>query len=240
MRRILVLGGTFNPVHSGHLRLGIEVSKALQCDRTEFVPCCVPPHKSSTGLLPYSLRVELLQAALREFPDFYLSRLEERTDRPSYTVDTLRAYASMYPDSARYFLLGVEDFIRVRSWLGGLEIPGLANVVVVPRQGLGLQDFCSAAEGWPNAKPIPAPEGCVAAYALDQGGRVLYLPVAEMHVSSTEIRKHWPKGRDMRGFLPDAVRDVLGRHKETIEEVWCAAPQDGVVTSHPPHHGDTQ
>jgi len=156
MRRIGILGGSFNPVHAGHLRLAIEVAEALRPERIDLVPCAVPPHKEAHDLLPFGLRLSLLHAAVRPFAALSVNALEGGRSGPSYTWDTLHAYRAAEPDATPFFILGGEDFEMLPHWRRGVELPRIADFVVVPRAGSGPEAFRAAlAAHWPDAVPLP-------------------------------------------------------------------------------------
>lgn len=154
--RIGILGGTFNPVHNGHLRHAVEVGEALGLERVMLTPCASPPHKSMNELLPFELRVAFLREAVRGLPMLDVSTLEGDLEGPSYTWASLsewhRRYGApvaeadgaggvragdMMPDAAArpYFMMGAESFAALDTWRRGLEMPKLAHLVMVPRGG---------------------------------------------------------------------------------------------------------
>ena len=148
-----ILGGSFNPVHIGHLRLALEVLEApvAALEYVELLPCAEPPHKPREGILPFELRSALLEVAGRRIPRLRVNRLEGMRSGPSYTWDTLTAYAAQYPGQRPVFILGGEDFATLPQWFRGLELPQLADFVVVPRAG--TERSCTAS---PCCGPMPA------------------------------------------------------------------------------------
>lgn len=152
MQRIVILGGSFNPVHIGHLRLAIEAGEALSATRCDLVPSFAPPHKQAESLLPFELRFQALQLAAKENPTLFVNDIEARRQGPSYTIDTLKAYREQFPLAELYFLLGLADFCEFGTWLAWQELPNLANLVAVPRNNQGQAEFLAAAEKfWPGA-----------------------------------------------------------------------------------------
>lgn len=163
--RIGILGGTFNPVHNGHLRLAVEVGEALGLERVLLTPCALPPHKSGNGLLPFELRVALLREAVRGVPMLEVNTLEGELDGPSYTWVSLtewhrrrgaafRADESVEPGRRPFFMMGAESFAALDSWRRGLELPKLAHLLMVPRGGDELALFReSIRRFWPGSLP---------------------------------------------------------------------------------------
>ena len=116
-----ILGGTFNPVHNGHVRHAIEVAEALGLERVLLMPCATPPHKESAGLLPFDIRVELLRAAVRDIPFLGVETLEGELEGPSYTWRTLREWGRRHAGEALpSFMMGAEAFAAPDTWKHGL------------------------------------------------------------------------------------------------------------------------
>ena len=136
-----ILGGSFNPPHFGHLRLAVEVMEALHPVRLDFLPAPMPPHKGRRGLLPFALRVAMLEKALHGLHGFCINTMENERDGPSYTTDTLRLYRKREPGIRHFFILGAEDFASILSWHEWQLLPELADIVVVSRAGSEVEVF---------------------------------------------------------------------------------------------------
>lgn len=160
MRRVGIFGGSFNPLHAGHLRLAIEALELLGLARVEFVPCLAPPHKPGADLLPFDLRARCIEAAVAGRPGLAVNRVEGALPPPSYTFRTLEHLRAQYRRERRepgadaaasparpVFLLGSADFLTLPHWHRGLELPLLADMAVLPRAG---------DEGAPGRKAPPA------------------------------------------------------------------------------------
>jgi nicotinate-nucleotide adenylyltransferase len=130
--RIAVFGGTFNPVHYGHLRLAEEVREACALDSVIFMPSFITPHKNSDALTPASVRLELLKRATADNPGFSVSDLEIRREGRSFTVDTVRELLKE-PATQVSLILGSDSFNDIRSWHEYQALLQLASFIVVPR-----------------------------------------------------------------------------------------------------------
>lgn len=134
--RVGILGGSFNPIHLGHLIQADEARAQLGLDRVLFVLAKAPPHKNAAVLLDQAEREELLRLALGDAPQLEVSRIEIEREGPSYTIDTIRALRAAHPAGTEiYFLMGADSLIDLASWREPGEIMRLARVVVFPRAG---------------------------------------------------------------------------------------------------------
>ena len=230
---IALLGGSFNPPHAGHFRIAIEAGEALLPALTLFIPCATPPHKSTHNLLPFDVRAALLRAALDEVGmDKSLAVCEVENDRsgPSYTVDTLAVLAARYPGNRLAFIMGGEDYALLSTWRRWREIPDLADLVVLPRGGVGKESFGETTRAlWPEAQeslpPFPA---VTEAFALPGGGRLLFLPQPLLNISSSLVRERWLQGRRLDFLVPRAVQLLLRERDCTIRELWYSFAQKAV------------
>ena len=227
--RIGILGASFNPVHIGHLRLALEMREALALTHVDLLPCALPPHKSAIGILPFDLRVRLLRTAIRGLDGLRINSVEGERDGPSYTWDSLRDYVSRQPDARHFFILGCEDFCTLPQWHKGLELPQLADFVVVPRDGAGAERFTQAVrQNWPEALPCPFDDLAshlaalteAGAFALSKGARLLYLPLTRLDISASILRRRFAAGLDIHFLLPPATLKCLEAERRLVEAYW--------------------
>ncbi len=221
-----IFGGTFNPVHLGHMRLVVEVLESVHPARLDLLPSARPPHKGGRRLLPFGLRVELLEAATRGMDFVRVNSLENERDTPSYTVDTLRIYREREPGFRLFFILGAEDFSAIATWQQWEMLPHLADIVVVPRSGAAEEVFSDTVRDlWPKAAPTASPfaAGDVA-YALPgvpDAGLFIHLPLPRLDIRAELIRERLLAGRSARFLVPDPVHALLESHPEAMT-IWRA------------------
>jgi nicotinate-nucleotide adenylyltransferase len=228
--RVGVLGGSFNPIHIGHLRLVIETRERLGLDRVDLVPSAQPPHKPAAGLLPFDLRRRLLELAIsapRGLPGLdglRVNPLEAERVGPSYTYDTLRSYRRSEPDSRLFFILGGGDLLTLPEWRRGLELVTLADFVIVPRDQNGREDIADfVRRTWPQARPLSAraPFSALWRFTGEHGEtRLGYLPLPRIETSSSQIREAWRAGSSLRFLVPEAVERELRLRRAEIDAVW--------------------
>lgn len=224
LNSLAILGGTFNPLHFGHLRLGIEIYEALAPDRLDFVPTASPPHKKDYTLLPFDLRYSMIQAVVDGLPDVYVNAVEARRKGPSYTCETLRAYRNEFPQAELYFILGSEDFLIFDSWKDWRMIPSMVHLAVAARQGGDASEFSGIVKRfWPEAQEADSEFSAVQkAFTLPEGGRVLYLPIPRLDINSSLIRSRWLEKRSIDFWVPKSVRDLLQSQYMTVRKHWLA------------------
>jgi nicotinate-nucleotide adenylyltransferase len=216
MQRIGILGGSFNPPHIGHLRVAFEVLEQLELTWLDFVPASVPPHKTTQGLLPFSLRAHLVRECVRTIDGMRVNELEADRRGPSYTYDTLKAYGSAGTKTELFFIMGSEDLIHIGSWYRGKDLPALTHLVLVGRGGL---DRTAAdeliREFWPGSR-------------MNQGRWTLpgtnkdifFLEMNRLDISSSLIRDKWAKGQSIAYLVPEPVEAYLCEHRTRISMIW--------------------
>ncbi len=184
--KIGILGGTFNPVHFGHLILAEQVRGQLGLDRVIFVPTFMPPHKSNSDVIPARYRFEMLRLAIGNNRAFSVSDIEIRRKGKSYTVDTLRQIKKRHPNAALFFICGSDLVSEIPSWKNVDEIYALATFVLARRPGYGRR-----LSGRPFIK----------------------INVAQVDISSSLIRKLRREGRSIRYLTPNSVVKYIERHR---------------------------
>lgn len=200
MPTVGVFGGSFNPIHFGHLLLADDICEALRLDRILFVPAAQPPHKPASELAAVEHRYRMTALAVNEHPRFAVSDLERRRSGPSYTVDTLTALA---PEGELFLLIGSETFLDLLSWREPRQVARLARLVVVPRTGA---DFDPDA---PAAQKVLAELG-LAAFGIP-GGPILHR-AASLPISGSDLRRRAREGRSLAYRMPEAVAAYIRQH----------------------------
>tara|TARA_R110002096_G_scaffold46751_1_gene125118 strand:- start:12706 stop:13353 length:648 start_codon:yes stop_codon:yes gene_type:complete len=203
MKPIGVFGGTFDPIHYGHLRTAFEMLQALKFAEVRFIPCGDPPHRGNT-FANASLRFRLVEVAIREQPGFVSDDRELRRDGPSYSIDTLTDLRTEFPQRSLGLILGMDAFLGLPKWHRWTEILDLAHIVVAHRPGWRAPDIGALGE-------LIAERGTHRVEDLHQAthGRIHIHAVTQLEIASTEIRELVAAGRDPRFLMPDTVRDVI-------------------------------
>ena len=192
MERIGVFGGTFNPVHLGHVRLAENYIKALGLQRLLVIPTRTPPHKAAPHLPDGQIRLRLCQLAFADIPQVQVSDMELRRSGKSFTVDTLRQLHQLYPQAELFLLVGSDMFLTFSQWKDWQEI-------------LKLATLCTAAR---NIGELDALNSC--AQQLSQYGSVMVFDFPVLPLSSTQVRQELTAGHDCTSLVGEAVyREIL-------------------------------
>jgi len=203
MKLLGIFGGTFDPIHYGHLRTAFEMLEVLRFDEVSFVPSGDPPHRGQT-FADAEQRLEMVRVATQGQPGFSVDDCELRREGPSYTIDTLATIREEQPDVALGLIIGMDAFLGLTSWHRWNEILDFAHLVVAHRPGWRIPDVGALGEligshGTGNVEDLHENSyGCVFVHAVTQ-----------LEIASTEIRDLIAAGRNPRFLMPDAVRDVI-------------------------------
>lgn len=223
---ILVYGGSFNPLHIGHMRLAIEALETFKdvAENIDFVPSASPPHKDNAFLLPFDLRMEMVRQTLAGEVRMNCNDLEGRRAGPSYTYDTLRIYQENHRPEDIYFILGSKDYALLDQWFKGLELPMLCHLVIAPRGEFSLLDFERATrEFWPDCGSVGLGICNLPCIDVKKGCEIVYAPFPYLDISASCIREIWLKGKSLKYLVPDAALRLLEEHKNTALECWREA-----------------
>jgi nicotinate-nucleotide adenylyltransferase len=203
MTAIGVFGGTFDPVHYGHLRTAFELLKALRLDEMRFMPCGTPPHRGEP-VASGELRLRMVQAAAAGQPGFVVDDRELHREGPSYSVDTLSDLRAEYPGRSLLLIVGMDAFIGLPKWYQWREILQLAHVVVAHRPG-----WRTPATGPLGELLVDRGTGTVSDLHDSPAGHIYIHAVTQLEIASTSVRNLIAKGRDPRFLMPDAVREII-------------------------------
>jgi nicotinate-nucleotide adenylyltransferase len=206
-----ILGGTFDPIHHGHLRTAVEVAEALGLGEVRLIPAGAPPHRPPP-VAPAELRWRMLVAAVAGKSGLVPDNRELRRAGPSYTVDTLRELRAELPERPLCLILGVDAFAGLPAWHRWEELPALAHLVVVHRPG-----YPDAVPGAAGGLLAACRAATPAELSATPAGRVWLQPVTALAIAATAIRARVAAGGDPAFLVPDAVRDL-------VLESGCYAP----------------
>ena len=184
--RIAIYGGTFDPVHHGHLILAQDTLEFLKLDLLIFMPCAHSPHKLDRIAAPVDDRVRMLQAATAHDPRFWISRLEADRRGPSYAIDTVRALGDSFPNARWWWIIGADQLPKLSTWAEYAELKRRVTFAVLPRAGTRLKKIAGA----------------------------IHLPKPRLiDISATEIRHRVKLNLPIYHLTPAPVADSIARRR---------------------------
>lgn len=212
-----VLGGTFDPVHLGHLALATATRRALRLERVLLLPTAVPPHKSVPRLTAERHREAMLRLAIDGLDGLGISTLELETAGVCYTIDTLRRLREGPPSCRPLFVMGGDSLLDLHTWRDYRALLREFDLVVLDRPGALLLDLLQQIEPWIREAIREVPEEGIDTEAPEaelpgRGGRIFHIPIRPLAVSSTEIRRRAAEGRSLDGLVPDSVARYIRRN----------------------------
>ena len=194
MKPIAILGGSFNPVHFGHLKMAEAAMESTHCSKVLFIPTGTPYHKEQKDLLPFSDRLKLLELAIENCPDFDCSPIEGERDGNSYTIDTVRELLRQNPTNSYSLLIGTDQFLTLRSWHKIKELGQLVDFYIANRNGeMSFSTFQKEKEALEKELSL----------------HCKLFPMPAIDLSSTEIRNRLKEGKPIQGMLPKSVEEYI-------------------------------
>lgn len=187
MAKIGLFGGSFNPIHNGHINLAVSVKNALELDKVIFIPSGIAPHKSSDEYMPADDRLEMCRLALEEYSNFEISDYEIRRCGKSYTVYTVRHFKQLYPYDELVLMVGSDMFLTFDQWYEYHEILEKVTLAAISRYGSDLNELYKMCEN------------------LSLFGKVIVVNAGAVTISSTKIRKMIKNNEDLSCYLNGKV-----------------------------------
>ena len=213
METIGLFGGTFDPIHLGHLRAAKEVRRLARLDRILFIPSFLPPHKASgTGASPTD-RLRMVELACRGRKGFEASPVEVEAGEKSYSILTLRKIRALSPDARLFFILGVDAFLDIGTWREYKRVLEECQFVVMGRPGFDLDRARGVLGGKLRDAIGPLAGGEGVGGPLPPRTRIFLLPIRALDISSTAIRERFRRGETLDGLVPGAVDAYIREHQ---------------------------
>lgn len=205
--RIGLLGGTFNPIHLGHIELGLQVVRAFDLNRILYILSANPPHKDSAGIVDAKLRWKMLWMALKPFPELEPCDVEMKRKTPSWTFQTIGALKRNFPNHVFYFVSGSEGFLKIRTWKNYRSLLSSIFFIVVLRKPSHKPKL----EALLRRENIPLKPACQP--GIEPPCVFLFGYRSErLEISSTKIRK-WARNQgSLNAFIPDEVEKFIQEH----------------------------
>lgn len=198
MPKLAVLGGSFNPIHQGHLLMAETALKQVNLDQIIWVPAYHPPHKQSEKLADFQHRFEMVKQAIASYPAFCLSTVDQNHTGPSYAIDTLLDLQPCYPASQWYWIVGLDAFASLPRWYRRQELAAQCSWLIAPRSGQSV-----AAIGQQVAQQM-------AAQSIKIDWQILQMPLVK--ISSSLVRQYRRDRRTIQALVPKSVENYILAH----------------------------
>jgi nicotinate-nucleotide adenylyltransferase len=226
-RSIALFGGTFDPIHTGHIAVAQAAQRSFHLDAIYFIPSSHPPHKPQDELSPFIHRYTMAAVACADHSGFIPSLAEGPTgagERVFYSIDTARRFRREHPDDHIYFIVGADQFLEVPTWKNYEALLDLCDFIVASRPGFRLDalrlvippEKLARPTGRTTGGPAGGATGGAAGHAAHESNKIVLrksvihlLTTVASHVSSTEIRERLAKKQSVRGLVPPRVEEYI-------------------------------
>ncbi len=205
-----IFGGTFDPVHLGHIKPALDVKRHLNLEELRFIPCSIPAHRDAP-IATVEQRLAMLHLAVDEYADCSVDEREVNRQGVSYMVDTLQSLRQDLKDKSLCLIIGMDAFLGLNRWHHWQQLFELANFVVTYRPGFELEmekipvDLLKQV----NQRQVKS----VAAFSESQHGAIIFMPVTQLDISATDIRQRVKQQQSVKDQVPAAVDDFIQQQK---------------------------
>ncbi len=207
--RVALFGGTFDPIHAGHLRSARRVGRRLGLDRVFFIPSSLPPHKARPDMAPAADRLRMVRLAVAGRKGWTASPIEIRAGGTSWSIRTIGAMRRRFPRARLFFITGADAFREIETWRAWRRVLRSCIFVVTTRPGADLAASVRGLDPPFAGEVLALGPGRAVREADLRPGRILLLPIEALPVSSSAIREKARRGESLRGLVPGAVEDYI-------------------------------
>ena len=202
--RIGIFGGTFDPIHHGHLIIAQSALETFNLNKVIFIPAGVPPHKSTDVVTSSEHRFKMVQLAIQLHPHFQISDRELVQEGPSYTYHTLTYFQQLYPKADLYLIVGADSMMEINTWYRYKEWIAIPNILVMNRPGSSADQLQQRINHYQNA----------------YGARIQLIHSPWLEIASSQLRKRAAEGKSLHYFVPETVAEYIVSH-QLYKSRWC-------------------
>lgn len=188
-----IFGGTFNPIHQGHLIHAENIRSRKRLDKIIFIPSKNPPHKMNLKILDFDIRKTMVEIAIQSNPYFFISEIEAERLGPSYTAETLVEFKNLYPRDEIFLILGSDSILSIESWKDYKNILENTKIIIIDRDKKSIEDTDKAIER----------------YKINYGGNIEKVEGPLIEISSTDIRERIKEGLSIKYYLPEPLEEYI-------------------------------
>ena len=219
LKKIGLIGGTFDPVHNGHLHLALQAQKLFDLQKVIFVPAYRSPHKLDLEPVSCEHRLTMLTLALENQPSFYLDKLEINKNKVSYTIETLKDLNLLHPDWEIFLILGADTFKEIDTWKQSSQLLDFCSILVGTRPGAKLNMPKSIQLMFSLDEPIK--QACQSNFESEltvykkqkKNTQVILFEMSPLDISSNDIRQRISKKEEIKNLLPPSVDNYIMKHR---------------------------
>jgi nicotinate-nucleotide adenylyltransferase len=195
-QRIGLLGGTFDPIHYGHLTIAQLALESCRLDQLIFIPAGEPPHKNKTSITVASHRLRMVELALSVHPQFGLNDVEIRQKKPSYSINLLAFFQKLYPDADLYLVMGADSLMELETWYEYQNLLSQTHLIVMKRDGIPVQKLKEK----------------ICHFVRSYGAQIHVATSIQLNISSSQIRDRVHQHQSIRYFTPAPVQQYIETH----------------------------
>ena len=198
MSKIGIFGGSFNPIHNGHIYVAEKVKEMLKLDKIIFIPTGIAPHKDNSDFASKEHRYNMVKLAVEG--EFEVSDIEIKTDKVCYAVDTMAEIRKIYANDDLYYIIGADSLDTFMQWREPLKLFGMLHLVVVDREGTNIDSIAEK-------------------YRLKYDAHITICHIVEYDISSTEVRERIKKNSGFKDMVPEKVEEYILKNKLYTEDL---------------------
>lgn len=213
--RIGIFGGTFNPIHNGHMKAALDVQRIFSLDKVLIIPSHIPPHKATPDVAPPSDRLRMVELAVAPYLKFIPSPIEINSKGKSYSILTLNKLRQQFPEAWMFFILGIDAFLEIETWRDHRKVLDHCHFVVISRPGYVLDDAEKLLDRKYRRRMIHVSDTA----DLNDNDTVLnqykifLLSIDALDIASRDIRKRVRAGKPIDGFVADSVKEYIHQNR---------------------------
>lgn len=211
--RIGLFGGTFNPIHLGHLRAAEIVQQKFGLDKVLFIPSYIPPHKESDEIASPFHRFRMVELACDSYHGFFPSSIEIEAKGTSYSIITLNKIRKLFPEAMIFFILGIDSFLEIETWKDYEKLINQCFFIVVSRPGYHLNEARVVLKGRYRDQIFKFTESRKKDEEMFSSFRIFILTIRALNIASSEIRRRIRNRISVKGFIPETVEAYIRKHK---------------------------
>lgn len=212
-KRIGLFGGTFNPIHWGHLRAAEQIQAKFGLEKVLFIPSYIPPHKQAADIAAPRDRFAMVRLAVAGHPGFCASPIEIRARQKSYSIITLGKIKKLYREAWMFFILGADAFLEIETWKSYESVLAQCQFIVVRRPGYRLVEARKSVPEEFKKEMISIRRSEPISLAIMRSHRIFFVDIPSLAISSTEVRWRIRKGQSILGLVPPAVEEYIKQKK---------------------------